>query len=124
MKKKLLIVETDQSVVQVYVAALAHYFEIQIAETGEQALEILSVFKPDVALVSVVLYGSPAGLQGMDLLGLIKAKMPRTIVLMSSAAREIETELMELGADLLIKKPFSKEELLRALRSKGVLPLQ
>ena len=91
-------------------------FKVQIANSGEAALERLEKFKPHVVLLDIKM-----GLvDGLAVLRKVKEKDPRTKVIMVTA---IETkdkieEAMRLGADNYITKPLSLEYLENDVREK------
>jgi DNA-binding response OmpR family regulator len=91
-------------------------FKVQVANSGEAALERLEKFKPHVVLLDIKM-----GLvDGLAVLRKVKEKDPRTKVIMVTA---IETkdkieEAMRLGADNYITKPLSLEYLENDVREK------
>ncbi len=79
------------------------------ADTGENALQQLSINKADVALLDLRL----PGISGMHVLREIKSTYPRTAVIVITAAGDAETavEAMKSGAMDYITKPFELERL-------------
>jgi two-component system response regulator AtoC len=89
-------------------------FDVQVAETGERALEIFRDEPADIALVDVVL----PGLDGLEVLRQIKSRRPETVVVMMSAYHIVEraVEAMKLGSYDYLVKPFHLADLLNTIR--------
>jgi two-component system KDP operon response regulator KdpE len=110
-----LVVE-DELVLRRYVAGIlgAQGTRVQLAESGEAALELLGANSVDIALVDL-------GLPGMDGLTLIRrirswSEMP-IIVLTSRDAVEDKVAALDAGADDYLTKPFAEEELSARMRA-------
>jgi len=90
-------------------------FEVFLAVSGEEALQILADEKPDFALLDVVL---PA-MNGIEVLRQSKVSSPATIILMMSAYHMVDraVEAMKLGAVDFLEKPFDDDLLLAAVRA-------
>ncbi|MCY4321072.1 MAG: response regulator [Bdellovibrionaceae bacterium] len=73
----------------------------KIAFSAEEALDIWSSFKPDLAFIDILM----SGMSGLDLLKKIPKASTKT-VLISAHDKLNEEEIKTAGADLFIKKPF------------------
>jgi two-component system response regulator AtoC len=89
-------------------------FEVLLAMSGEESLQILSDEHPDFALLDVVL----PGIDGIEVLRQAKTASPSTIVLMMSAYHMVDraVEAMKLGAYDYLIKPFHISEMVSTLR--------
>ena len=89
-------------------------FEVFLAMTGEEALQIFSDEKPDFALLDVVL---PA-MNGIEVLRQAKVSSPATIILMMSAYHMVDrvVEAMKLGAYDYLIKPFHVTDMVNTLQ--------
>ena len=89
-------------------------FEVFLAMTGEEALEIVAREKPDVALVDVVL----PGINGIEVLRQVKRQNPASIVVMMSAYHMVDraVESMKLGAYDYLIKPFHIADMVNTIR--------
>ena len=89
-------------------------FEVFLASSGEEALQIFADEKPDFALLDVVL---PA-MNGIEVLRQAKISSPATIILMMSAYHMVDraVEAMKLGAYDYLIKPFHVADMVNTLR--------
>jgi two-component system response regulator AtoC len=84
-------------------------FDVLVALDGEKALEVFQEEHPDLVLLDVVL----PGMDGIEVLRLIKQQAPATMVVMMSAYHVVEraVEAMKLGAYDYLVKPFHLADL-------------
>jgi two-component system response regulator AtoC len=89
-------------------------FEVFLADTGEQALEIFTRERPNLCMLDVVL----PGIDGIEVLRQIKRQSPATIVVMMSAYHMIDraVEAMKLGAHDYLSKPFHLADMVNTIR--------
>ncbi|MEO1428084.1 MAG: response regulator [Cyanobacteria bacterium J06633_8] len=95
-------------------------YKVIKATGGNEALEKLESEKPDAIITDVVM----PGMSGFELCRSLK-KNPETqkvpIVICSSKNQEIDRLwAMRQGADYYVTKPYTREELLRAIRSVAI----
>jgi two-component system response regulator AtoC len=107
---RVMVIDDDPSV-RDYMEALVSRqgYRVYAAADGEQALAHLDEVRPDLVTLDVVL----PGVDGLETLRRIKARMPEVPVVMLSGhgqARNI-VEAMRLGATDFLRKPFEVEEL-------------
>lgn len=114
---KLLVVDDENEICEF----LKSFFEersydVLIANSGEQALGVVKNEKPQVVLLDIKM----PGMDGIQALREIKAKFPRTKVIMVTAieTRDKIEECLRLGADNYITKPLSLEYLENDVREK------
>lgn len=91
-------------------------YSVYLSRSGTEALKMLNVVRPDLLITDLVM----PEMDGRELL--IKARenslfefLP-IIFLTASANEETRLELLELGIDDFLRKPFDKRELLARLR--------
>jgi len=84
-------------------------FLVKISSTGEQALEHLCIFHPDVILLDLRL----PGINGIEVLKEIRQQGPEIAVIIMTAFGDtkITVEAVKLGAFHFINKPFDLDEL-------------
>lgn len=115
-KKKIIVVEDDEYVLEFITYALkGSDFEIISLENGIQALDLISKGAPDLIVFD---YMTPkmSGLQFCAEL----AKDPKTkqipkIMMTASEKMEMEKIPQEYGVSVLLKKPFTSEELIEKI---------
>ena len=115
MAKKILIVDDDADILETMKEVLGKQgYETEIATNGAQALDSLSISKPDLILIDIRM----PTLSGYDLLRLLRerlnhgAKMAYVTVVPKQ-----EVDLTDV--DGFIQKPFSPKEFIKKV--KGVL---
>jgi twitching motility two-component system response regulator PilH len=118
LMRTILVVEDTPSEMKL----LSHYlqeggYEVIGAVSAKEALNKAIELKPDVVITDVVM----PGMSGFELCRSLK-KNPSTekvpIIICTSKGQEIDKLWgMRQGADVYITKPFTREELIRAVRS-------
>lgn len=113
MAKKVLIVDDEANIVisLEFLMRQAGY-QVAVARTGEEALQGLIDFAPDLVLLDVML----PGINGFDICQRIRqtpAWVDMRIIMLSAKGRDVEvTKGLALGANAYITKPFSTKALL------------
>ena len=107
--QSILVVDDDESFRRLIKYTLKQQYHLLMAESAENALDILAGRKPDMILLDVIL----PGMNGLDLLRQIKTSWPDIPVLMLSATEQISTvvESIKAGAFDYLTKPIREEEL-------------
>ena|SRR5947209_5979020 len=107
----LLIVDDDQTFLDVLSELFSGEHLCHTASTAEEAIERLGARDYDVIVTDI----SMPGMSGEDLLGFVKAHQPRTPVLFISGSTNEERaeRLMTKGAFDYLQKPFRLEEIAR-----------
>jgi two-component system nitrogen regulation response regulator NtrX len=115
MVDKVLIVDDEENVCQSLREVLEDEgYQVEMAFSGEEALERIPEFRPDVVLLDVLM----PGMDGLETLKRLKEEWPSIAVVMISAHGTIEMALkaIELGAVDFIEKPPHLERLLARIR--------
>ena len=89
-------------------------FEVFLAMTGEEALQIFAQEKPDLSMLDIVL----PGIDGIEVLRQIKRQNPAAIVVMMSAYHMVDraVEAMKLGAYDYLIKPFHIADMVNTIQ--------
>ena len=84
--------------------------DVQGVKSGEEALDLLAVEQPDVVVMDVKM----PGMNGIEVLKLIKKQLPlvEVIMLTGHASLELAMQGMESGAYDYLMKPMDLDELL------------
>lgn len=92
----------------------ARGYEVALAETGEQALELAARVHPDVVILDL---GLP-GIDGVEVIRGLRGWTNVPIVVLSARGAEADkVAALDAGADDYVAKPFGMDELLARLRA-------
>lgn len=91
----------------------AHGFEVIVAESGEEALDMLTLHRPDLMLLDL---GLP-GMSGLEVCKKIRtySQLPIIILSVKDAERD-KVRALDSGADDYVSKPFGVDEVLARIR--------
>lgn len=116
MKKKVLIVEDEKSIVDILRFNLSHEgYETMEAYDGPTGLRLAQEEAPDLILLDLML----PGMDGLQVCRALREGGSSTPVLIITAREEEKDKVLglELGADDYITKPFSVRELLARVKA-------
>ncbi len=118
MAKTVLIVDEEQNVVIPLEFLLErHGYHVQVAYSGEEAIESIINHKPDLILLDIML----PGIDGFEVCEIVRLKPEwRDIKIVFLTARDRDIDILKgmvLGADVYITKPFSKKEVVDNIES-------
>ncbi|MBM4270633.1 MAG: sigma-54-dependent Fis family transcriptional regulator [Deltaproteobacteria bacterium] len=111
MQKTILIVDDEKSICQSLGSILMDEgYDILTAESGEEAIRMVEEEYPNLMLLDIWL----PGIDGIEVLKVIKAKHPQVRVIIMSGHGTIETAVKatKLGAFDFIEKPLSMEKVI------------
>ena len=92
----------------------ARGYDVDLAESGEQALQLAARHHPDVVLLDL---GLPA-MDGLDVIDGLRGWSQVPIVVLSARGSEQDkVAALDAGADDYVSKPFGMDELLARLRA-------
>ncbi len=115
MKKKILLVEDEQTLVRALKFNLEKEgFEVEIAYDGEEALQKFNAQEPDLIILDLML----PKVDGYEVCRNVRKKSEVPIIMLTARDEDIDKILgLELGADDYITKPFNARELLARIRA-------
>lgn len=114
-KTRVLIVDDEPNIVELLNVSLKFQgFEVAIAHSGLEALEVAREFKPEAFILDVMM----PGMDGYELLPKLRAEGFDGPVLYLTAKDAVEHRIhgLTIGADDYVTKPFSLEEVITRLR--------
>lgn len=114
MSYSILVVDDEDLTLRTISRALRQEgFEVLTAGSGEDALQVFAVEKPDLTLLDIVL----PEIDGVEVLRRIKQSNPGAIVLMMSAYHLVDraVEAMKLGAYDYLIKPFHLADMIATI---------
>lgn len=116
MARKILIVDDEPNIViSLEFLMQQRGYEVALAHDGEQALQRMETFRPDLVLLDVVM---PA-MDGYEVCRKIRERSDWSqvrILMLSAKARDVDVSKgLALGADAYMTKPFSTRQLMTAV---------
>lgn len=115
-KKKLLIIEDEQMIIDIFSIVLKKHFQIFTAKTLEEFEQEITKSVYDVFIVDISLRSYKDGIQIIkELREMPSYKSSPIIVVTAHAFKRDEQNAIEAGATLYLQKPIENETLLRKL---------
>ncbi len=113
---KVLVVEDEPKLVRLVRSLLqSHGYQVVVATTGEDALDVLGLAQPDLILLDLLL---PGRVDGYEVCRRVRATSGTPVIMLTAMAQESDkVRGLDLGADDYITKPFSSQELLARVRA-------
>jgi two-component system response regulator AtoC len=113
-KATILVVDDEQGVRSSFDLVLKDEFEVLLAQTGKEAIDIFSKNSVDVILLDILL----PDINGLDLLHRLTDMDPHTEIIMITAVKEVQTAVRAIkqGAYEYIVKPFNVDEVITVIR--------
>src|SRR6266702_1388562 len=111
---RILVVDDEVEILRALQRSLtAHGFDVFTASTGEEALESITHYRPDLMLLDL---GLP-GISGLEVCQRVRAQSNLPIIVLSVKDTEHDKVLaLDLGADDYVSKPFGINEVLARVR--------
>ncbi len=113
---KILLVDDEPNILQFLELGLRNEgFEVETAQDGITALELVKPFSPHLVILDVMM----PGMDGFEVCRMLK-KRDNVAIIMLTAKEEVEDRVkgLNLGADDYMAKPFSFEELLARIHAR------
>src|SRR5690242_9061624 len=111
---RIVVVDDEVEIVRALQRSLtAHGFEVFTASSGEEALEAVAHYRPDVMVLDL---GLP-GMSGLDVCREVRKQSNLPIIVLSVKDTERDkVQALDLGADDYVSKPFGMNEVLARIR--------
>ncbi len=121
MKKKVLIVDDNDDVIEMVETSLKDSFETISAINGEDAVDLAVTEAPDLILMDLMMNG----MDGIEAIHLIR-QVPRTrsipiIAITAGISDTVDEECTQIGCNDLLLKPFTASQLNSSI-TKHLLP--
>lgn len=116
-KKRILVIDDDKSILRTFTRILQkNGYDIEVAETGKEAIEKSKKKRYDLALIDIRL----PDMDGTDLLVKLQKTMEDAVKIMITGFPSLETGVKALdeGADAYLVKPVKPEELIALIDEK------
>ena len=114
-RKRILVVDDEPEITLVLRSGLSkHGYDVRVANEGEAALELFQAWTPDLVVTDL----SMPNMNGLKLCQRLRAISPVPIIILSVKNDEAaKVEVLDLGADDYVTKPFGMGELLARVRA-------
>lgn len=114
-EKKILVVDDEKPIADIVDFNLTKEgYEVEVAYDGDEALDKVEAFQPDLVLLDIMLPGR----DGMEVCREIRKKYDMPIIMVTAKDSEFDKVLgLELGADDYVTKPFSNRELIARVKA-------
>jgi len=116
MEQKILIADDNEINVEIFRELLEEQYVLETAGNGQQCLEKIERFEPDIVLLDIVM----PGMDGYETCRRIKSdpRSQTTHIILISSKTSVESRLKgyEVGADDYITRPFDGDELLAKIK--------
>ncbi len=115
MNRTVLVVDDNAKIVEVLSAYLkTEGFEVRTAADGPSAIDSVSVQRPDIALLDIML----PGVDGIELTRRFQRDYDLPVILVTAKTEEIDRLIgLEIGADDYVSKPFSPREVVARVKA-------
>jgi len=117
MPKEILIVDDEPGVVvPIQFLMEQQGYRVMIAERGEDALDLIYHYRPDLVLLDIMLPGID-GYEVCEIIRLDPNFRDVKIIFLTAKGREVEiAKGLALGADAYVTKPFSNDQLIDKIK--------
>jgi DNA-binding response OmpR family regulator len=112
-KQRVLLIDDEDRIVNFLALKLkVSGYDVVCSGDGEKGLEMAKTTDPDIMLLDVIM----PGIDGLEVLRRLRkfSKMP---VIVLSAKERIYEEVMALGANAFISKPFNPDDLVAKIKA-------
>ncbi len=111
--KKILVVDDEEAIRSLYKMELEDAgFKVETAGSGEQALEKLAAFEPDLVTLDIKM----PGMSGLEVLGEIRKRTKELPVILCSAYGEYKQDLTSWASDAYLVKSSDVDALVKTVR--------
>ena len=114
-KEKILILDDEPYVLDICRRILEEYYDVKIAHSGLEAIELAKKENFDLLLTDIKM----PGINGLETIRKLKSLNPDTVCVTMTGFSTMENaiEALRLGVDEFVTKPFAPEELSMAIES-------
>lgn len=112
---KILIVDDEEKIRDILFAILKDLgYEVQTCQNGQEALNIIPIFKPNIILVDLYM----PGINGIDLIHQVKSLSPEVIFIIITAHGTISSAVSAIKEGIYdyISKPFDNDYLISVIK--------
>jgi DNA-binding response OmpR family regulator len=112
-KQRILLIDDEERIVNFLALKLkVSGYEVVCASDGEKGLELARTTDPDIMLLDIIM----PGIDGLEVLRRLR-KFSNMPVIVLSAKERIYEEVMALGANAFMSKPFNPDDLVAKIKT-------
>jgi len=116
MKMRILVVDDDPTIIQIYKIALSASYDLSVAYNGKEALE-MAISDPPALIVMDIMMPVMDGLEALEKLKESAATAKVPVILLTAQVQPKDVIAgYNTGADYYITKPFTNKELLNGIK--------
>ena len=112
-KQRVLLIDDEERIVNFLALKLkVSGYEVVCASEGEKGLELARTINPDIMLLDIIM----PGIDGLEVLRQLRQFSTMPVIVLSAKERIYE-EVMALGANAFISKPFNPDDLVAKIKT-------
>ena len=112
-KQRVLLIDDEERIVNFLALKLkVSGYEVVCASEGEKGLELARTTNPDIMLLDIIM----PGIDGIEVLRRLRQFSTMPVIVLSAKERVYE-EVMALGANAFISKPFNPDDLVAKIKT-------
>ncbi len=100
---KVLVIEDDQNLLPIFKKQLEHHFELKIATTGDEGIDLANTYSPDFIILDLVLPGSKSGMHVLMELKRLEATKDIPVLVLTNLEGQTQLALENGAVGCLIK---------------------
>ncbi len=114
MKKRILVVDDDQNIRELYCLLLEKSgdYEIRSANDGEDAFKVFDEFHPHLILLDVMM----PKFDGLQVLKAIRQSNPDVIIVLNTAYADVKRDFTSWTAHAIIEKSMLPSEVIKTIK--------
>jgi len=114
--KKVLVIEDDKNLLPIFKKQLGEHFNVKIATTGDEGLDLATSFEPDFIILDLILPGSKSGMHVlMELKGLAKTS-PIPVMVLTNLEGQTQLALENGAVKCLIKADTTFKSIVETIK--------
>jgi DNA-binding response OmpR family regulator len=111
IRKKMLVVDDDEINRSILSSIFKHQFQIETADSGEEALRITGEFKPDIVMLDIMMPGI-SGYEVCEKIRMDPSYAAMKVIMVSAISYKVgHKKSLSAGADDYVAKPFGIDEI-------------
>lgn len=110
--KKILLIEDDENILPIFKRKFEHHYNLKIATSGDEGLDLANTFEPDFIILDLVLPGSKSGMHVLMELKRLETTKEIPVLVLTNLEGQTQLALENGALACLIKTDTTFESLL------------